>query len=181
MKAIKSTVLIIISILMLIGCIENLNMHGDYNELDDKYVYGDGTLFMFENKETKSMKIIIPFLIADYNHNDDYIIACQIADSNSLLLDYGIGVPAGMFNYKDSLYEDSINKSLRTSQEMDSLERLYKKILKIGECYWIVEKKAEHVLGPMNKKEFSTVCNQRNIKLRLDEEKILKWKNIKRQ
>ena len=141
MKAIKSTVLIIISILMLIGCIENLNIHGDYNEIDNKYVYGDGTLFMFENKETKSMKIIIPFLIADYNHNDDYIIACQIADFNSLLLDYGIGVPAGMFNYKDSLYEDSINKSLRTSQEMDSLERLYKKILKIGECYWIVEKK----------------------------------------
>ena len=182
MKAIKNTVLIIISILMLIGCIENLNIHGDYNEIDNKYVYCNGSLCMFEDEKTKSLKTLIPFNVVDYDYNDDYIIAFQIADSRALMLEYCIGVPAGSCNnYRDSLYEDSINKSLHTPHELDSLKKLCKNIMKIGECYWIINKKSEHVIGPMNKKEFSTVCNQRNIKLRLDEEKILKWKNIKRQ
>ena len=39
MKTIRQIILGLFVIPMLVGCIDNLNIHGDYNELDDKYVY----------------------------------------------------------------------------------------------------------------------------------------------
>ena len=155
-----------------------VSCHGDYHELDDNYVYICGTLCSFDDKELKTSNELIHFCVVDYNDNDDYIIACQTADSTNAMEDYHIAVPPGKYSYKDSLYEDSLNKAWGSPQVKDSLRNLYNKVMEIKMCYWIIVKKDGHVIGPMNRKDFDVACQRRGIKLKLDEEKIKQARNI---
>ena len=142
MKALK--ILLFITMLpCLYGC------HGDYHEFGDGYVWVEGCIGLTTNEKTRTFEQIIHERIKKYNIDDNYIIAHQ--------------------KIKDSVEDMVIAYDIETSKgaKADSLRKLLDDMIRIKDCYWIIDKKQHQVFGPMEKSEFLKKKKSLGIKMEL--------------
>ena len=130
-------------VLLLSGC------HGDFSNLGDGYVYVNGEIGKRESGGGLGYfpyKSLVPVHVMNYNYDSKYVIVYQIPE-----IDW---------------FDDK--KRYAPQKDIDSLQSLYKKMIAIRHCYWIICKQDGKVYGPLNKEEFALKCDSMNCNLYLD-------------
>lgn len=143
MRTVRLLFIIAISI-GLYGC------HGDFSELGDGYIWIEKSVGLTTDEKTGTYEPIIHEEIIEYNNNLNFIIAHQ-----------KIREP-----YEDMIIVDAIKYS--KGAEADSLRNLLKKMIRIKECYWIIDKKKHLVFGPMKKTDFLKKKKELGIEMELN-------------
>lgn len=98
-----------------------------------------------EKRDALYYDLIIRSQVLNFSDDDQYIIVYQIYD--------------GSDDYDISLGQDN--------EEKDSLYAQFKKIKNIKNCYWIINKETDQVMGPMRKADFDRRCRELNVKAKL--------------
>ena len=117
---------------------------GDVIIYPDNYFAGDCRVGLYDSKKGNKIIKTIVFSIGtdvlDYRLNDDYLVAFQIPSLSE--------------------YESELSMYLahRELAELDSLVNMIEKMIRIRECYWIVQKRDTTVLGPFSEDEFDEKC-----------------------
>lgn len=125
-------------------------LHGDFCELGNGYIWSEKKIGLMLNEEVGTYEPIIHEEITEYNNNLNFIIAHQ-----------KIREP-----YEDMIIVDAIKYS--KGAEADSLRNLFNKMIRIKECYWIIDKKKHLVFGPMEKSDFSKKKKELGIEMELN-------------
>ena len=89
-------------------------------------------------------EIIYPQVL-NYNYDDKYIVIYQVYD--------------GGMAYDISAKQDKAEK--------DSLYAQFDKIKEIKYCYWIINKEADQVIGPLRKDDFDRKCQELHIEIKM--------------
>ena len=102
--------------------------------LRGNYVYVDGDICMTD--DDGSLHLVIPDDVCNYMYDENYVIAHQ--RPSFIRADY-------FWTFDKSIDSDSINK-------------LKNKCYEIKDCYWIIRLRDNHIIGPLDKKEFEKKC-----------------------
>lgn len=129
-----------------------------FYELGDDYAeYADGQYIVkIEQRRPNNEHIctcIIPGKVVDYKYNENQIIVHQVYDK--LYTDAYFGL-----SESDTL---SINKHTQ-----DSIKAFVERLRKMNNCYWIIFKKKDSIVGPLNKRDFDAKCKKEGISLKFD-------------
>ena len=87
----------------------------------------------------------------------DVIIRPQVlnfADDEKYIIVYQV--------YDESEYYDV--SAIQSTVERDSLLAQFARMKKIKYCYWIIDKEADKVMGPMRKSEYDRKCKELQVK-----------------
>ena len=112
--------------------------------LAGKYVYVDHDICMMD--EDESLRLIIPDDVCNYMYDENYVIAHQ--RPSFVRADY-------FWTFDKSIDSDSINT-------------LKNKCYEIKDCYWIIRLRDNHIIGPLDKKEFEKKCAIMKVTIELD-------------
>lgn len=134
---------VIIILTVLYGC------HGDFCELGDGYIWIEKMIGFTTDERTGTFEPVVYQEITEYNNDLNFIIAHQTMGE---------------------MAEELILSSIRYSKmnEADSLWILYSKMLRIKECYWIIDKKKHLVFGPMEKSDYFKKKKKLRIEMELN-------------
>ena len=133
-----------------------------YIELGNHYAWVESREIVKIQKETASClfyDVIIRPQVLNYADDDKYIIVYQVYDGSEY--------------YDISAKQDK--------EEKDSLLAQFAKLKEIKYCYWIIDKEANKVIGPMRKVEFDKKCEELQVKAKMQnnhEKKFWEERNI---
>ncbi|MBQ8058755.1 MAG: hypothetical protein IJ199_02905, partial [Prevotella sp.] len=119
-----------------------------YIDLGNRYAWlEDRIIYKIKEESEKGLygDIIIYPQVLNYNYDDKYIVIYQVYD--------------GGMAYDISAKQDKAEK--------DSLYAQFDKIKKIKYCYWIINKEADQVIGPLRKDDFDRKCQELHIEIKM--------------
>ena len=125
-----------------VGGVFYIDLGNHYAWLEDRIIYK----IKEESEKGLYGDVIIRPQVLNYNYDDQYIIVYQIYDGDD-------------FFYDISAKQDKAEK--------DSLYALFDKIKKIKYCYWIINKEADQVIGPLRKDDFDRKCQELHIEIKM--------------
>lgn len=137
-----------------------------YDDLGKKYALIESREIVKITGQTDNAlyhDVIIRPEVLNFAHDDRYIIVYQVY--SSWTRDY--------FGIKSETDSALLTSKLRNCVFVDvpledSLAVLYKKIKEIKDCYWIIDKETDEVMGPMRKEEFDRKCKALNVKAKMN-------------
>ena len=143
------TLIFIFSILM-VSCDYIFNIHGDYVELGNDYVFCNRVIGKVYSRENGMVFFndIVPQQVLNHSQDDNYIVVYQVP--------YPDGMQAAI---------DSVRMS---QHEIDSIHTLYQKMMDIVDCYWIIRIKDNKVWGPMDYQTYRRMHDELKIEEELD-------------
>lgn len=117
-----------------------------YIDLGNHYAWLEERMIV-KIKEEKQNSLSCDYLIypqvLNFDYDNKYIIVYQVYDGSE-------------YYYIDPRVE-----------KRDSLLAQFEKVKKIKNCYWIIDKEANRVMGPMTKPEFDRRCEALHVKAKL--------------
>ena len=125
-----------------VGGVFYIDLGNHYAWLEDRIIYK----IKEESEKGLYGDVIIRPQVLNYNYDDQYIIVYQIYDGDD-------------FFYDISAKQDKAEK--------DSLYAQFDKIKKIKYCYWIINKEADQVIGPLRKDDFDRKCQELHIEIKM--------------
>ena len=126
----------LLACLLVIGCHPD-----DKDSLGDNY-YWIGARISHRNKSGMTLNVI-PSKVKRYGADDTYITALQVADSFCL-------------RGSDTRFVDA-----ECTYKSDYPTR--RRLMQTGPCYWVIDKKANVVYGPMRRKAYRRLCDSLRI------------------
>lgn len=116
------------------------HIHSGHDIADDYYLDENHRLLkVTERYEGEILgEFIIPAHILRYQVHNDYVIVQQSPDSA---------------DYKSYVEDEYLSQT-----EKDSIRSLYNKMFAIKDCYWIIVRKEDKVVGPLTKYDFDIRC-----------------------
>ena len=98
-----------------------------------------------ETKNSLYGDILIWPQVLNYDYDDKYIIVYQVYDGSEF-------------------YDVS---SKQDKKEKDSLLNQFSKLEEMKNCYWIIDKETNLVMGPMTKSDFDRKCKELHVKAKM--------------
>ena len=117
-----------------------VHIHSGYDVADNYYLDENHRLLKVTERHEGELigDFVIPSYIFRYKVHNDYIIANQSPDSAE--------------------YKSYIEDEYASQSEKDSIRLLYSKMFVIKDCYWIIVRKGDKVIGPLTKHDFDIKC-----------------------
>ena len=128
--------------------------HGDYADLGNGYIWVERTIGKKINEDIGTFEYVIYPDIVEYNVDEFYIIAHQTMINNDTGETY--------------IYEIAYQINTTKGKESDSLKTLFNKMMEIQDCYWIINKNAHKIFGPMRKSDFYKLKSRLKINMNLE-------------
>lgn len=120
-----------------------IDCHGEWDTLGDGYIYDRHYKYISVKAQPGVWTGVIPGEIKRYGVDDAYITALQMPDSLCL-------------------YEwDTKPSSSLVIYKSDYPTR--RRLMQTGPCYWVIDKKANVVYGPMRRKAYRRLCDSLRI------------------
>ena len=144
----RKMIIIICALLSLISC----RWQFDHDDMGERYGYMNGEIRRYNGPWQGSVRpceTIIAYQVLNYTYDERYIIAYSIFDENN---------PE---RYSKLQY-------VQEQHKRDSLLNLYNQEKRIHDCYWVIRIEDDKVIGPMTKSDFQKLCDNWEIKLKLD-------------
>jgi hypothetical protein len=111
--------------------------------LGGNYVYVDGDICMTD--DDGSLHLVIPDDVRNYMYDENYIIAYQ----------------------RPSLVRADYFWSFDNTVDKDSIKSLKNLCYRLKDCYWIICKDNDSVLGPMSYNDYKQKCKKLDVKIKL--------------
>lgn len=139
-KIIKNIVVLLFCILLTsCGGVFYIDLGNHYAWLEDRIIV--------KIKEEKENSLFYDLLIRpqvlNFAYDDKYVIVYQVYDGGEYY------------------------NSVQIAEERDSLLVQFEKLKKMKYCYWIIDKEADKVMGPMKRNEFDRRCKALHIEAKL--------------
>lgn len=126
-----------------------ISCHDSYVNLGDDYVYMNRSIVKQKKKgDVSEVTFLVTPQVLNFNYDDNYIIAFSLPDKDD---DVRYWIAYGT-----------------TSDIQDSLNMQFEIMKEIGDCYWIIQKKKNKVIGPLTSDEFDRKCREIGVKCKLD-------------
>lgn len=135
---------IIVCIWKVVYSVAFSDLPNPYTELGEGYVYVDHDICKLDS--VNNLTLVIPDIVTNYMYDDSVIIVRQNPSF----------VRAAYYWTDERKYaKDSVLKIKRTCYE-------------IGDCFWIIQKQKDIIIGPLSKSEYERYCSELNINLKFD-------------
>lgn len=138
-----------------------------YDDLGNNYAWEDHrTIIKITEKGDKyiNYNFIIRPEVLNYDYDERYIIVYQVySSSTQIFYGYSWRGDEDSTLYRTIAEDGEIVKL----PQYDSLVVEYNKIKEIKNCYWIIDKETDEVMGPMRKEEFDRRCKTLNVKAKM--------------
>lgn len=117
------------------------------------------------NGNSLSADYVIRAEVLNYDYDDRFIIAYQVYSSRTRFY-YD---SKSNYSDEDTLLVQLVERNGKVVEipQNDSLVAQYRKIKEIKNCYWIIDKETDQVMGPMRKEEFDCRCKALNVKAKM--------------
>ena len=132
--------LLLFVIIAIYNIFSHVHIHSGFDIADDYYLDENHRLLKVTERHKGEIfgDFIIPTHIYRYKVRNEYIILQQFPDSAD--------------------YKSYIEDKYLSLSEKDSIRSLYHKMFAIKDCYWIIVRKDDKVIGPLTKYDFDIRC-----------------------